>query len=95
MVFNLILYQHADKFEGFGLDKVYEENSQPRPVFDWNCSVRQLPKEEGYSRFLNEFISIAYTIIHDSPSPRVFPEMKSWLQAGKSQSTKDWYLFDN
>ena len=40
-------------------------------------------------------MSIAYTIIHDSPSPRVFTEMKSWLQAEKSQSTEDWYLFDN
>ena len=40
-------------------------------------------------------MSIAYTIIHDSSSPRVFPEMKSWLQAGKSQSTGDWFLFDD
>ena len=40
-------------------------------------------------------MSISYTIIHDSPSPRVFPEMKNWLQAGKTQSTGDWYLSDN
>ena len=73
MVFYLFLYQHADKFEGLGLDKVYRENSQPRPVFEWNFYVRQLPKGEGYSSFLNSFMSISYTIIHDSPSPRVFP----------------------
>ena len=33
MVFYLFLYQHADKFEGLGLDRVYDLNSQPRPVF--------------------------------------------------------------
>ena len=27
MVFYLFLYQHADKFEGLGLDKVYKINS--------------------------------------------------------------------
>ena len=40
-------------------------------------------------------MSITYTIIHDLSPPRVFPEMKNWLQAGKSQSTEDWYLSDN
>ena len=40
-------------------------------------------------------MSIAYSIILDAPSPRVFPEMKSWLQARKSQSTGDWFLFDD
>ena len=27
MVFYLFLYQHSDKFEGLGLDKVYKVNS--------------------------------------------------------------------
>ena len=34
MVFYLFLFQHADKFEGLGLDKVYKINSQPRSIFD-------------------------------------------------------------
>ena len=40
-------------------------------------------------------MSIAYAIIHDSPSPRVFPEMKHWLQAGKYQCTGDWFLSED
>ena len=95
MVFYLFLFQHADKFDHLGFDRVYSENSQPRPVFDWNFSVRQLPKGEGYVNLVNTFMSIAYTIIHDFPSPRVFPEMKRWLQAGKYQCTGDWFLFED
>ena len=73
LVFYLFLFQHADKFNHLGLDRMYSENSQPRPVFDWNFFVRQLPRGEGYVNFVNTFMSIAYTIIHDAPSPRVFP----------------------
>ena len=34
MVFYLFLYQHANKFKGLGLDKVYKVNSHPKPIFD-------------------------------------------------------------
>lgn len=95
MVFYLFLFQHADKFQGLGLDKVYKINSQLRPIFDWSLATHQLENEVGNSRFLNDFMPIAYNIIHESPPPRFFPELRKWLQYSEAQSTGDWYLFDN
>ena len=40
-------------------------------------------------------MSIAYTIIHDNPLPKIFPEQKDWLQFDEEESTGDWYLYDD
>ena len=95
MVFYLFLFQQADKFEGLGLEKVSRINSQPRTVFQWNPAVHQLANGVGYSNFLNEFMTIAYTIIHNNPLPRIFPEQRNWLQFSEEESIGDWYLFDD
>ena len=39
IIFYLFLYQHSNKFEGLGLDKVYKVNCQPRIVFDWSFAT--------------------------------------------------------
>lgn len=40
-------------------------------------------------------MSIAYTIIHDKPPPRILPDQKDWLQFDEEDNTGDWYLFDD
>lgn len=90
LVFYLFLFEHADKFESLGLEKLSRTSAQPRTVFEWNISVRQQPNERGYTRFLNEFMYIAYTIIHDNPPPKIFLEQKDWLQFDEEDRTGDW-----
>ena len=76
LLFYPFLFKHADMFEALGLEKLSRMNGQPRTVFEWKILVRQQPNGRGYSRFLNKFMTIAYTILHDSPPPRIFPEQK-------------------
>ena len=70
-------------------------NSQPRTIFEWNVYVCQQPNRRGYIRLLNEFMTIAYTIIHDKPLPKIFPKQKDCLQFNDEESIGGWYLFDD
>ena len=67
LVFYLFLFEHEDRFESLGLNRFSRISAQPRAVFEWTATVREQPEGKGYTKFINEFMSIAYTIMHDKP----------------------------
>ena len=91
----MFLFKHAHKFEGLGLDKFSVRNVEPKSIFEWTYSVRQHPEGKGYTKFVTDFMSRAYEIIHDSPTPRIFPKQKELLQFSETDCVGDWYLFED
>jgi hypothetical protein len=67
----------------------------PSLVIHWTSLVRKRPQNEGFTKYVNRFMSTAYTIIHEEVPPRLFPEFKKLLQLSLDTKVGDWYLFQN
>lgn len=61
----------------------------------WNDVVRSNENNEGVFYFSTSFLSIAYSIINNSPSPCILPKAQSFLQLSKEVKVGDWFLFED
>ena len=48
----------------------------------------------GLSKFINQFISLAFEIIHYKTPSIIFQEYKSFLQLSPNKMVGDWYFFE-
>jgi hypothetical protein len=61
-------------------------------VINWIPIVRSKPKNEGFSLYVNSFMSIVYNHMHEQSPPNIFPEVKSMLHESTETQLGDWFL---
>ena len=66
-----------------------------RPTIDWCPKIRHTVENENLRWYINDFLPILYTLLYDSPLPRVIPEMIQELQSTPPLATGDWFLYED
>ena len=61
-------------------------------VSEWTPVVRQQPNSQGKNDFVNRYMSIIYTLLHDA---LVFTLLREFLQLNPDTRERDWYLFEH
>jgi hypothetical protein len=57
--------------------------------------VRKKHQNKGFNIFVNKFMSAFYSLLHNTPPPRMFPKFKKILQMRKDTRLGDWYLVED
>lgn len=57
--------------------------------------MRRKEQNRGLSLYVKKYMSAMYTLIHDTPLPRVILEMRHILQLNKDARTGDWYMAED
>jgi hypothetical protein len=72
---HLFLYSQATRFQHLEM-KIEDEMGNPCSIIHWTPLIRRKSQNTGLSEFINQFMSLAFEIIHDETPPRIFPECK-------------------
>ena len=65
-----------------------------KPTTDWCPKIRSTVENENLWWYINNFLPILYTLLHDAPPPRVIPDMIQELQPTPPLATGDWFLYE-
>lgn len=91
---HLFLYQQFSFMGHLHLEMVGADH-QVRPAMDWCPRIRSTPENEDLWWYINNFLPLLFTLIHDGPPPRVIPEMDHELQCTPQLATGDWFLYED
>ena len=91
---HLFMHQQFTFMSHLHLDMVGRDH-RVKPTMDWCPKIRSTPKNKNLWWYINNFLPILYTLLHDDPPPRVIPEMFQELQSTPQLATGDWFLYED
>ena len=91
---HLFLHQQFSFMGHLHLNMVGSDH-QVRPTIDWCPNIRHTVDNENLRWYINDFLPVLYTLLHDGPLPRVIPEMIQELKSTPLLATGDWFLYED
>ena len=67
----------------------------PYSIIHWTPLIRKKAQNAGLSKFINQFISLAFEIIHYKTPSIISQEYKRFLQLSPNKMVGDWYFFED
>ena len=91
---HLFLYQQFSFMSHLHLDILRSDHTL-KPAIDWCPKLRFSVQNENLFWYINHFLPLLYTLLHDITLPRVIPEMIQELQETPQLDTGDWFLYED
>jgi hypothetical protein len=89
---HLLIFQRLQNFQSLYLETENEVGDLAL-VINWTPIVISKPKNEGFSLYVNSFMSIVYNLMHEQSPPRIFPEIKIMLHESAETQLGYWFIF--
>ena len=91
---HLFLYQHFSFMSHLQLDILRSDHTL-KSAIDRCPKLRYSVQNENILWYINKFLPILYTLLHDMTPPRVILEMIQELQTTPQLATGDWFLYED